>query len=47
MNRPLKLVPPAPGQPLKPLDPKDAEHWAKVHVAGDRAKPLPSWWGKK
>lgn len=24
-----------------------ARDWARVHVAGDNAKPLPSWFGKR
>lgn len=24
-----------------------AKDWSAVHVAGDRAKPLPEWWGKR
>lgn len=25
----------------------DELRWARVHINGDRAKPLPEWWGKR
>jgi hypothetical protein len=43
----LKIIGENTPKQLPPIDTKGPDHWAKVHIAGDRAKPLPTWWGMK
>jgi hypothetical protein len=45
MKPALSIVPASPV--LKKLTPEEEDRWAQVHIAGDRRKPLPEWWGKR